>query len=964
MCRVSVDMVDALLAEDMYDKAQPLANAFGVMLDEPILELESRLESLEQDKAQADSHVDVLTKQVDELQKTRDRDRQDHLSAQESLKQQLEKYTQEQVDAALTQAQQEASEVERLLEPQMRALSKQVEELQEAVREQAAETAARDKAMEERHQGHLEAAEAGVTQLDQLKAAVAQVEAGAAKQWSDAQAELRAELAALKEEAEEAKHAREALGGRIAEQRDEAAAQFVTITTDVQNRVAQVQSELAGTASALDQKTDKIERRAEDAERAQRVRALQSVLKTYLRVTQNNASDLAFSAWVDFVGLMRCVDALRGRTSASLRRHTWQAWRVWAWSCRRSRVLGMRAVLVMEQGVVRGSFLPWLIAARKKVQRRNFVSAAEMFDSHRQLKIERAIARATTKVTLELIQAAFEGWINCTRRKLRIEVLTEKHMINLELGSLGALYRVWLSAARAKQASGHQGADARTKERLEVLCERLAERQHTDAVMLGGLAEEFEQLRFDQTEETQQRHTQVALINEALQAFAGQVDDQNAQQRHRKIQKRIARSSTRVRVGLALDYFSAWLDRTRKKKRLQKLKLETVHVLEDAHLAHAFTPWLVAARQKIQSNITTKTDAIESMEYRVLRLDGTLTSHEKQSAELLVSIVEQLGKLQDDVDTTVKPQQDDLASQLESRFDYLESKIEHDVEDLEVVALKRTMKSADVAKKLDRDIRPTVQVMKALMDGGSMIDSMDDLAGLSEREMQERASVTAQLGSESGKTIGKAVASWSRSMSKTEAFSRWKRATVAGTLGMSTESVDVRPDPGLQNGIWGALFEELRTKAATREQAAEEKMENRAKVAGIQEELLAKAAKRQQAAEAKKANRAKAAAFQAELLADAADGQQAEEDIQAVARNSHATNAEQAERFDSTATVKPEPEAEYDLTAAEAAAAEETAKRNEKIAALEAARVAQQEALEAQRATNAEHERMATEVAA
>ena len=59
--------VDALLAEDVYDKAQPLANAFGVMLDEPILELEARLDSLEQEKAQTDSHVDILTKQVDEL---------------------------------------------------------------------------------------------------------------------------------------------------------------------------------------------------------------------------------------------------------------------------------------------------------------------------------------------------------------------------------------------------------------------------------------------------------------------------------------------------------------------------------------------------------------------------------------------------------------------------------------------------------------------------------------------------------------------------------------------------------------------------------------------------------------------------------------------------------------------------------------------------------------------------------
>ena len=44
------------------------------------------------------------------------------------------------------------------------------------------------------------------------------------------------------------------------------------------------------------------------------------------------------------------------------------------------------------------------------------------------------------------------------------------------------------------------------------------------------------------------------------------------------------------------------------------------------------------------------------MEYRVLRLDGALTSHEKQSAELLDSVVEQLGKLQDDVDSSVKEQ--------------------------------------------------------------------------------------------------------------------------------------------------------------------------------------------------------------------------------------------------------------------------------------------------------------------
>ena len=41
-CMHISDMVDALLAEDVYDKAQPIANAFGMMLDEPILVLEER----------------------------------------------------------------------------------------------------------------------------------------------------------------------------------------------------------------------------------------------------------------------------------------------------------------------------------------------------------------------------------------------------------------------------------------------------------------------------------------------------------------------------------------------------------------------------------------------------------------------------------------------------------------------------------------------------------------------------------------------------------------------------------------------------------------------------------------------------------------------------------------------------------------------------------------------------------
>ena len=130
------------------------------------------------EKAEADARKEAqehaaliqgLQTHIDELQKTRDRDQQDRLSAQESLKEQLEKYAQEQVDAALAQAQQQTSQLEQLLEPQMQALSQQVEELQE------------------RHRSHLEATEAGGSELDKLKAAVAEVEAGASKQWEDAQ---------------------------------------------------------------------------------------------------------------------------------------------------------------------------------------------------------------------------------------------------------------------------------------------------------------------------------------------------------------------------------------------------------------------------------------------------------------------------------------------------------------------------------------------------------------------------------------------------------------------------------------------------------------------------------------------------------------------------------------------------------------------------------------------------------
>jgi hypothetical protein len=52
------------------------------------------------------------------------------------------------------------------------------------------------------------------------------------------------------------------------------------------------------------------------------------------------------------------------------------------------------------------------------------------------------------------------------------------------------------------------------------MCKQISERQHVDAVVLGGLAEEMETLQGNHDHEVGQRHHQVALINNALQVRA------------------------------------------------------------------------------------------------------------------------------------------------------------------------------------------------------------------------------------------------------------------------------------------------------------------------------------------------------------------------------------------------------------------------------------------------------------
>ena len=97
-----------------------------------------------------------------------------------------------------------------------------------------------------------------------------------------------------------------------------------------------------------------------------------------------------------------------------------------------------------------------------------------------------------------------------------------------------------------------------------------------------------------------------------------------------------------------------WSELTRSRKRVQKLTVQAAHVMQNVSVANAFRPWLLAARDKIQTNIRTKTDGLESMEYRVLRLDGTLTAHEQHSAALIDDIVEQLDQVRDEAENRAK----------------------------------------------------------------------------------------------------------------------------------------------------------------------------------------------------------------------------------------------------------------------------------------------------------------------
>jgi hypothetical protein len=102
-----------------------------------------------------------------------------------------------------------------------------------------------------------------------------------------------------------------------------------------------------------------------------------------------------------------------------------------------------------------------------------------------------------------------------------------------------------------------------------------------------------------------------------------------------------------------------------------------------------FRPWLVEARNRDQRSARSKSDGFEALEYRVLRLDGTLTAHEQHSASMFGDIVEQMGQMGE--------VQVEMENQLEDGMGDLELKI------------------SGVKRIIDKEVMPTVEKLTADM---------------------------------------------------------------------------------------------------------------------------------------------------------------------------------------------------------------------------------------------------------
>jgi hypothetical protein len=184
---------------------------------------------------------------------------------------------------------------------------------------------------------------------------------------------------------------------------------------------------------------------------------------------------------------------------------------------------------------------------------------------------------------------------------------------------------------------------------VDLFCS-LAERHHTDAVVLGGLADEFEQLREMLEGETRKRHEQVTLLNATMQAFADQVDGHNIDKRQLSIERHCGSVAVRTKVSCMRECFGSWSAHLLYRRRLIATQHRAICRMEYGKTRALWDAWLQASRA---AQAARQSDLLAKLEYRSLRQDEGVEQHELHVANMISSMVEQLDIFRDEVDATV-----------------------------------------------------------------------------------------------------------------------------------------------------------------------------------------------------------------------------------------------------------------------------------------------------------------------
>lgn len=213
--------------------------------------------------------------------------------------------------------------------------------------------------------------------------------------------------------------------------------------------------------------------------------------------------------------------------------------------------------------------------------------------------------------TRGLMASVLDTWSAEVARRVTVKRIAFACINKLESGSVVRAFVPWLRKAREISLLRKSQGSAQS---VEQMCKAIGDRQHVDAVVLGGLAEELDLLRGDHDEEVGQRHHQVALINSALQAFAEQVDNTEKQAHQKKIAKLCRRAALRMRMTEVAGSFAGWQNFVQRRRALRARAVQAIWTLEKPCIARVFAPWLTAARRH-------KEMVFKAVEYRALDLE-------------------------------------------------------------------------------------------------------------------------------------------------------------------------------------------------------------------------------------------------------------------------------------------------------------------------------------------------------